>query len=121
VKEAVWTSLGLQPASFAEKILETERQYTVEYGSTPRECGRIALLPSKCVNYDRRNGIGSRTPGAYAPDDLLFFQEVANQICDVGREYAGLRGDRRNSRPGCRRRTYTSRRKSAKSTISKRL
>jgi len=79
VKETVWTSLGLQPASL-RKDLETERQYTVEYGLyAAGNAGALRCSPQSGVELRSAvMGFGSRTPGApYAPDDLLFFQEVA--------------------------------------------
>ena len=63
------------------KDLETERQYTVEYGLHAAGMRAHCVAPLKVRGTTIGvMGFGSRTPGAYTSDDLLFFQEVANQI-----------------------------------------
>jgi formate hydrogenlyase transcriptional activator len=63
------------------KDLDIERQYTVEYGlhAAGMRAHCVAPLTVRGTTIGVM-GFASRTPGAYTPDDLHFFQEVANQI-----------------------------------------
>ena len=63
------------------KNLETERQYTVEYGlhaaGVRSHCVAPLMVRGTTIGV---MGFGSRNLSAYSLEDLLFFQEVANQI-----------------------------------------
>lgn len=73
------------PWDFAQPVLrnnlETERQYTVEHGlyaaGILSHCVAPLVVRGKAIGV---MGFGSRKLAAYTHDDLLFFQEVANQI-----------------------------------------
>ncbi len=61
--------------------LEFERQYTVEHGLYAAGILAHCVVPLVVQgNTIGVMGFGSRTLGAYTTEDLLFFQEVANQI-----------------------------------------
>ena len=61
--------------------LEIERRYTVEHGLYAAGILAHCVVPLMVRgNTIGVMGFGSRTIGAYTHDDLLFFQEVANQI-----------------------------------------
>ena len=61
--------------------LETEKQYSFEYGlhaaGIRSQCAVPLVVQGKAIGV---MGFGSASLGAYSADDLLFFQEVANQI-----------------------------------------
>jgi len=61
--------------------LELERQYTVENGLYAAGIRSHCVVPLMALGKTIGvMGFGSRAIGAYSPDDLLFFREVANQI-----------------------------------------
>ena len=101
--------------------LESEKQYSFEYGlhaaGIRSQCAVPLIVRGSAIGV---MGFGSINLGAYSANDLSFFQEVANQIAmsvanmQAYEEIAALKARLQE-------RTSTCRKKSAKSTISRRL